>query len=402
MAKSVVASFDSFAEAQRVYDELCSAGIPESDISIIGNRTGYGSDSELPLGSRATDSELALGSRATDGGSTADVSARASTLPPEAPASMSDTGKGAAAGAATGGLIGGAAGLAAALMGLTIPGIGPIVAAGPLAAALAGAGVGAVAGGLIGGLTTAGVPENMAHMYAEAVRRGGAVVLVRAEDDPQADRAADIMRRHSPIDLDSRAEEWRAGGWSGYDESAAPYSHAQMREERDRFSDRAATGPVGGGGAALPVGAAAGFASPPATPPFGMATGAAGSSARDDMAADRAMLDATRDARQGVGASSDERLTDDPYRSHFNQHFSESGAGYEVYRPAYSYGEELRSDERYRGREWNEVEPAARLDWESRHGSGWDRFKAAVRHGWERTKDTAERLTPGDSDRDGR
>jgi len=42
----------------------------------------------------------------------------------DAPATMSDTGAGAASGAAAGGLIGGAAGLIVGLMGLAIPGIG--------------------------------------------------------------------------------------------------------------------------------------------------------------------------------------------------------------------------------------------------------------------------------------
>ena len=41
--------------------------------------------------------------------------------------------------------------------------------------------------------------------------------------------------------------------------------------------------------------------------------------------------------------------------------------------------------------------------WESRNpNNGWERFKAAIRRGWERTSDTVERAIPGDSDRDGR
>ena len=62
---------------------------------------------------------------------------------------VADDASGAAAGAVTGGVVGGAAGLAASLMGLAIPGIGPIIAAGPIVATLSGAGVGAVAGWLV-------------------------------------------------------------------------------------------------------------------------------------------------------------------------------------------------------------------------------------------------------------
>ncbi|MDE0584703.1 general stress protein, partial [Planococcus sp. A6] len=52
-------------------------------------------------------------------------------------------GEGAAAGAATGGALGGLGGVLAGLGALAIPGIGPIVAAGPIAAGLTGAAAGA-------------------------------------------------------------------------------------------------------------------------------------------------------------------------------------------------------------------------------------------------------------------
>lgn len=64
---------------------------------------------------------------------------------------------------------------------------------------------------------------------------------------------------------------------------------------------------------------------------------------------------------------------------------AESGAAEEEYQRAYTHGATLRQDERYRAREWQEVEPSARAQWESRYPeSAWERFKAAVRHGWER------------------
>ena len=113
-------------------------------------------------------------------------------------------------------MLGGAAGLVVGLMGLAIPGIGPIVAAGPIAAALAGAGVGAVAGGLIGGLTGVGVSEDDASYYAESVRRGGALVTVRA-DDSRADEAASLMRNHGAVDIERRVEQWKQEGWSPRD-----------------------------------------------------------------------------------------------------------------------------------------------------------------------------------------
>src|SRR5206468_9674400 len=119
---------------------------------------------------------------------------------------------GAATGAVTGGVVGGAAGLAASLMGLAIPGIGPIIAAGPIVAALTGAGVGAVAGGLIGGLTDLGVSEEHAQYYAESVRRGGALVTVPS-DAARTDELTRTMQRHGATDNNKRPETWRTSGW---------------------------------------------------------------------------------------------------------------------------------------------------------------------------------------------
>ena len=65
---------------------------------------------------------------------------------------------------------------------LAIPGLGPVVAAGSLVSTLVGAGAGAAIGGLAGSLAEAGVDERDAHLYAEGVRRGGALVTVRTTD----------------------------------------------------------------------------------------------------------------------------------------------------------------------------------------------------------------------------
>ncbi|VXB76152.1 hypothetical protein [Massilia sp. 9I] len=90
-----------------------------------------------------------------------------------------------------------------------------------------------------------------------------------------------------------------------------------------------------------------------------------------------------------------DRMTDDDdddreYRSHWNATYSTAtGAGsYDEYKPAYSYGSEMARNEKYRGRQWGEVENDLRSDWDSRYGSGdqssWEKMKSAVRHGWDR------------------
>src|SRR5215207_6298153 len=95
-----------------------------------------------------------------------------------------DDTSGAAKGAGIGAALGGVGGLIAGIAGLAIPGIGPILAAGPIAAAiggaLGGAGLGAAAGGIIGALTDMGVPEDEARHYEDQVRQGKILVTVRA------------------------------------------------------------------------------------------------------------------------------------------------------------------------------------------------------------------------------
>lgn len=127
----------------------------------------------------------------------------------------SEVGSGALKGAGTGAAIGGVLGLVAGAASLAIPGVGPIIAAGPIAAALAGAGVGAVAGGVIGALSKMGVPEDEAHYYAEGVKRGGTLITLHARDDRIADCAAQVMQRHGAVDIEQRAVEWKKQGWAG-------------------------------------------------------------------------------------------------------------------------------------------------------------------------------------------
>lgn len=209
MVKTVVGSFDNVANATAAARELRAAGFTDSDVNVIANNVQH------PDGTLDAD---AVGRRGEVEGDAADAAG------------------GAAKGMLAGGALGGAAGLAVSLLGLAVPGIGPILAAGPIAAALAGAGAGAVAGGLIGGLTDIGVDETEAEYYAEAVRRGSALVTVRVDDDRVED-VEDIISRHGAFDIDERAEQWRNAGWKGYDPAAEPYSFEEI--ERDRTQYRA-------------------------------------------------------------------------------------------------------------------------------------------------------------------
>jgi hypothetical protein len=74
------------------------------------------------------------------------------------------------------------------------------------------------------------------------------------------------------------------------------------------------------------------------------------------------------------------------YRNHFLANYS--GEDYDRVKPAYAYGSEMARQDKYRGRQWDEVENDLRSDWSTRSGDTagdtWDRMKAAVRRGWDR------------------
>ncbi len=134
---------------------------------------------------------------------------------PDAPVSAADsetvtTGEGAGFGAVVGAIIGALATVGA----LTIPGIGPVIAAGPLAATLGalggaavGAGAGAVTGGVTAALVNSGIPPEAADFYAEGIRQGHTLVTLHTDDVRYLD-AENVLNRHMPIDVNQKATEW--------------------------------------------------------------------------------------------------------------------------------------------------------------------------------------------------
>jgi uncharacterized membrane protein len=139
MERTVVGYFYNRADADRAYDELMRMGFDRDDVSIVGR-----------------------GREGATGLHDDHVTA----------------GEGAAAGGIFGLLLGAAA--------MLIPGIGPVVAVGPISAALAGAVTGGVTGAVVGGITgalvDAGVPEEEARYYDERFQRGGILLTVRADE----------------------------------------------------------------------------------------------------------------------------------------------------------------------------------------------------------------------------
>lgn len=153
---TVVGTFANREAAEKAARELRDRGFTEDEISLVAKE-----DKDQAKGNGSTDMETA------------------------------------ADGATWGGIAGGAAGLLAAVGAIAIPGIGPIVAAGPLAATLTGA----AGGGLAGGLLDMGIPEDRGQFYEDEVKRGRVLAAVDTESN-MAEQAAEILRQNGASDVE--------------------------------------------------------------------------------------------------------------------------------------------------------------------------------------------------------
>jgi len=203
MTTTITRLYNSHSDARAAVGALEAAGVPHADISILASNSDNwyeGKDSIVP-------------DRDNDG--------------------RDDRAEAAGAGAGLGAVAGGTLGALAGLGVMAIPGVGPIVAAGWLVATLTGAVAGAATGGVIGALTQAGVSDEDAPVYAEGLRRGGAVVSARVADG-DASRMQAILDR-SAVRLSDRAAAYRKSGWKTFDASAPPYTADQIRRERELY-----------------------------------------------------------------------------------------------------------------------------------------------------------------------
>jgi hypothetical protein len=165
---AVFGIYKTVGHAERAVETLTTAGFANNDISVL----------------------------LTDAQTSHDFAHEKNTKAPE----------GTAAGVTTGGIIGGTLGLLAGLGTLAIPGIGPLIAAGPIVAALAGLGVGGAAGGIIGALVGMGIPEYEAKRYEGLVKNGGVLLSVHCDTSQQIKRAEDLLRGTGAEDISSTSE----------------------------------------------------------------------------------------------------------------------------------------------------------------------------------------------------
>ena len=103
------------------------------------------------------------------------------------PRQKTQNASGAGTGATIGAVVGGIAAAIPALGLLIIPGIGQLLAAGPIAIILGGVAAGGVAGGLLGALVQLGVTVEDAKKYENLIEQGKILVLVENKENLRDD-----------------------------------------------------------------------------------------------------------------------------------------------------------------------------------------------------------------------
>ncbi len=207
MTETLTRVYSDYASADRAVAELKTAGLSDSHISILASNADGWHKPE----STSVDPEH---DKDRDG--------------------RDDRSEGAVTGGGLGAIAGGAAGLATGLGLLAIPGVGPVVAAGWLAATAAGAIAVGAAGGIVGALVESGTSRENAELYAEALRRGGAIVTAKVPDKDAARYT--MILNNSAIDIAKREASWRTEGWRGYDPNAPIYDADNVRRERASYT----------------------------------------------------------------------------------------------------------------------------------------------------------------------
>ncbi len=166
---AVFGIYKTSTHAERAVDQLIAAGFSNNDISVL-----------LP-----------------DQQSSKEFAHEKNTKAPE----------GAATGVTAGGVVGGTLGLLAGIGALAIPGVGPLIAAGPIMGALAGLGVGGAVGGLVGALVGMGIPEYEAKRYEGRVKDGGVLLSVHCDTSDEISRAKKLLEQSGAEDIASSGEK---------------------------------------------------------------------------------------------------------------------------------------------------------------------------------------------------
>jgi hypothetical protein len=309
--------------------------------------------------------------------------------------------------------------------------------------------------------------------YSYAVTRGHHVLTLATDSEPEVERAADIIERFGPVDIDERHDQWsREAGSTGVPGASTASSGMQQSSGMSAQSGNIGSGSSSSGSyQGTPPGTEPGslqftghddrnfFATQNINDPvpkgqtyeepqgaseqsggsMDSAIGgntlsgtqssaqnpATGSSLQSSQGGSLNQSGSTLQGTASIPGSDDTSLGgtarvgssmqrdtggsvsrgnvrvyshgsdtyDDDYRNDWNQNYASLGGSYDDYAPAYRYGNEMRRNEKYRDRDWSDIEQSLRSDWETRNpgASTWDKFKAAIRRGWDKiTPDSDE------------
>jgi hypothetical protein len=379
--RTVVGLYDRFEDAHNAVQELRNQGFGGEDINFI-SRDAKGDYLRELQGVNPIETEKTAG--------------------------------GATAGVGIGAVLGGFAGLLAGLGALAIPGIGPVIAAGPIVSALAGAGLGAVSGGILGALVDMGIPKEHAHIYAEGVRRGGTLVTVRTEDQ-QVDRVLGILNRFHPLDIEKHSQGWKQKNWSSFNPAAEPleqnameYNRSinQMSETPDRpVVENRPLPDARYQGQAVPV---TGENTEPVRNNPDLDYGDLGDQNieqrhstevdpgnwhEEDMGRPPIPRTGAPSVDVHIPSAQSDIARSEPldwgryepiFKDHYQRIYVSRGHNYDYFQPAYQFGYDFAQQPRYRDLDWNFVEPEMRAEWQRRgERNSWEEIKDAVRYAWD-------------------
>lgn len=397
MPQTLLAMFNDYDEASRALDALANAGFTQDQISVISGDTRHESTGRIQRSGE-------------------DVK----------------PGEGAGFGAVVGTLVG----LGAAL----IPGVGPIIAAGPAWAVLfagIGAASGAATGGITAGLIDMGVHEEHAQIYEDSLRRGGTLISVHVITDNEADRAEAILSDFGAVDLEHQHESnyqdtqpMKTNAPQGSIPSAASGKHSldvgdeerlevveeelqvgkrevergsvrirkyvtetpvqqdvTLREEHVNIERRSVDRPMREADYA--------FNEQTIEVHERGEVPVISKTARviEEVIVSKEITEHTETISDTVrrtdveieeDTSLDYNRYDNDFRTHYTTNYTNSGYTYDQFTPAYRYGYNLATTAPYRGRTWTEVETDARTRWEERNPGTWEQFKDSIQQAWDR------------------
>jgi len=365
-----------------------------------------------------------------------------------------DAGGATASGAIGGGVLGGILGALAA--GL-IPGIGPVLAGGILAGVLGGAAVGAAAGGILGALTSMGVSEDDARYYEDEFKGGRTLVTVKADDRydeartilhshgghdvesrdatatganfaatdariPARDTRVSDMSSRAPRDsvsddrtLELREEELRVGKQSveagrvevekDIETERRTIDVPTMREEavieRHPVDRRPASGPISDREEIeVPLREEKVTVDKQAVVYEEVEVGKRQVQDTERVSGEvrREVAHIKNEGDTRINTGDTRRSTWDDvsptYRQTWQQKYGTMGGRWEDSEPGYRYGHEMANDDRYRDREWTQIEPelsTGYTDWARQggytsDGNAWDKVRDHARESWETSR----------------